>query len=239
MFKRLLSKIAGFRGAAGGNVAITFALATLPIVGMVGFAVDYSHANSVKAAMQAALDSTALMVSKNASTVSSSALQTEAATYFAALFTRREAKNITINATYTTTGGSTVTVTGSGNVPTAFLGVIGYNNIAVNGSATAKWGSARLRVALVLDNTGSMADSGKITALKTATTSLLTQLKLAATTNGDVYVSIIPFVKDVNVGASNYNASWIDWTDWNAANGTTSSVTTTSFCFNGTLRGRL
>ena len=235
MFERLFSKIVGFRGATGGNVAITFALATLPMIGMVGFAVDYSHANSVKAAMQSALDSTALMASKNASTVSSSALQTEAASYFAALFTRPEAKNITVNATYTTTGGSSVTVTGSGNVPTTFLGIIGYNNIAVNGSATAKWGSARLRVALVLDNTGSMADSGKITALKTATTSLLTQLKLAATTNGDVYVSIIPFVKDVNVGASNYNASWIDWTDWNAANGTTSSVTTTSFCFNGTL----
>ena len=44
-------------------------------------------------------------------------------------------------------------------------------------------------------------------------------LKSAATTNGDVYVSIIPFSKDVNVGASNYNASWIDWTAWDAANG--------------------
>src|SRR5262249_29690431 len=47
-----------------------------------------------------------------------------------------------------------------------------------------------------------------------------TQLKGAATTNGDVYVSIIPFAKDVNVGATNYNATWIDWTDWDANNGT-------------------
>ena len=37
-----------------------------------------------------------------------------------------------------------------------------------------------------------------------------------------VYVSIIPFVKDVNVGPSNYNASWIDWSDWNANNGSCS-----------------
>ena len=61
--------------------------------------------------------------------------------------------------------------------------------------------STRLRVALVLDNTGSMADDGKMTALKTATKNLLTQLKSAAVNNGDVYVSIIPFSKDVNVGA--------------------------------------
>lgn len=77
-----------------------------------------------------------------------------------------------------------------------------------------------------------MADSGKITALQTATKNLLTQLNSAATNNGDVYVSIIPFVKDVNLGASNYSASWIDWTDWNANNGSCSSgqYTTQSAC---------
>ena len=34
-----------------------------------------------------------------------------------------------------------------------------------------------------------------------------------AVNTGDVYVSIIPFVKDVNVGSSYSGASWIDWTD--------------------------
>ena len=41
---------------------------------------------------------------------------------------------------------------------------------------------------------------------------------------GDIYVSIVPFAKDVNVGASNYNAAWIDWTDWDADNGTCSAT---------------
>lgn len=208
-----------FSSARGGNVAITFALATLPIVGTVGAAVDYSHANQVKAAMQGALDSTALMLAKDAATVSNTQLQTNATNYFNALFTRPEAKNVVIAATYTATGGSKVVVNGSVDVPTAFVGIIGVNNITVNGSSTTSWGSARLRVALVLDNTGSMADDGKMTALISATNSLLTQLKNAASTDGDVYVSIIPFVKDVNAGASNYTANWIDWTDWDAKNG--------------------
>ena len=65
-----------------------------------------------------------------------------------------------------------------------------------------------------------------MSALKTATNNLLTQLHAAATTNGDVYVSIVPFAKDVNVDAANRNATWVDWTGWdgvtaNAATGST------------------
>jgi Flp pilus assembly protein TadG len=222
-----LRRTAGaFRTANGGNIAVTFALATLPVVGTVGFAVDYSHANSVKAAMQAALDSTALMLAKDAATVSTAQLQTNATNYFNALFTKPEATNVSVTATYTTTGGSKVVVNGTANVPTAFLGIIGYNNIPVTGSSTTAWGSTRLRVALALDNTGSMADDGKMTALKSATKALLTQLKSAAGTDGDVYVSIIPFNHDVNVGSTNYAANWIDWSDWEDDNGHDSSTTT-------------
>lgn len=220
--KRLRQHLGAFRRANAGNVAMTFALSSLPLVGTVGFAVDYSHANAVKAAMQAALDSTALMLSRDAATLSTADLQTKAKSYFDALFTRPEAKNVSITASYTTSGGSQLKVDGVAAVPTQFLGVIGYQNINVNGSATAAWGSSRLRVALALDNTGSMADDGKMPALKSATKSLLAQLQAAAGTNGDVYVSMIPFANDVNVGANNYNASWIDWADWDDDNTTTS-----------------
>jgi Flp pilus assembly protein TadG len=235
VWTRIARHVANLRRANAGNVAITFALSTLPIVGTVGFAVDYSHANAVKAAMQAALDSTALMLSRDAATLSSTDLQTKAASYFNGLFTRPEAKNITITASYTTTGGSQVRVNGAAQVPTSFLGVVGYQNINVGGTATAAWGSTRLRVALVLDNTGSMADDGKMTALKSATKSLLAQLQAAASTNGDVYVSIIPFSKDVNVGKANYAANWIDWDDWEDANG---SWQTTTTCSGTSRRGR-
>ena len=235
-WKNVRRALTAFPRARKGNVAITFALATLPVVGAVGFAVDYSHAKSVKAAMQAALDSTALMLAREAATDTNTQLQTNALKYFQALFNRPEAKSITITASYNASSGSQVIVNGSGLVPTSFLGVIGYQNITVNGTSTAKWGTSRLRVALVLDNTGSMADDGKITALKSATHSLLNQLQSAVTTNGDVYVSIIPFSKDVNVGAaSNYNGNWIDWDDWEAANG---SWQNTSSCSGHSSRGR-
>ena len=66
---------------------------------------------------------------------------------------------------------------------------------------------------------GSMASSGKMTALKTASQNLLTQLKSAAVTADDVYVSVIPFGKDVNVDPSNVNASWLRWDLWEEVNG--------------------
>ena len=99
----------------------------------------------------------------------------------------------------------------SGKLPTDFMGIMGKQNVPIGTSSTAVWGQARLRVALALDNTGSMASSGKMTALKTATHNLLTQLENAAFVDGDVYVSIIPFVKDVNVGSSNLAESWVKW----------------------------
>ena len=217
--RALVSILKSFASARRGNVAITFALATLPIIGGVGAAIDFSHANSVKTAMQSALDSTALMLARDAATLTNTQLQTKALSYFSALFTRPEAKNISISATYTASGGSQVVVNGSATVDTSVMAIAGYRQMPINGQSTSKWGSSRLRVALVLDNTGSMADNGKIDALKTATKNLLTQLSSAASVNGDVYVSIVPFVKDVNVGSSNNNANWIDWTDWDANNG--------------------
>jgi len=56
-----------FVGADDGNIAVIFCIALVPILGFVGAAVDYTRANSARSSMQAALDSTALMLSKDLS----------------------------------------------------------------------------------------------------------------------------------------------------------------------------
>ena len=48
-FDRLSKQVRRFRTAEPGHVVMTFALATVPIMGFVGSAVDYSRANSAKA----------------------------------------------------------------------------------------------------------------------------------------------------------------------------------------------
>ena len=89
-----------------GGITPMFALAIIPVVGLTGAAIDYSRANSVRSAMQAAADSTALMLSKDASTLTPSQLTTKATAYFNALFSRPDAKGLTITPVYSTTGGS-------------------------------------------------------------------------------------------------------------------------------------
>ena len=209
-----------------GSITPMFALAIVPVVGFVGASIDYSRANSIKAGMQSALDATALAMAKLAPTLTPTDLQTKSTAYFNAMFSHTDAKSMTITPTYTTAGGSQLTVSASASMDTAFMKLMGYSNLGIKSSSTVKWGNQRLRVALALDNTGSMNDDGKIGALKTATKSLLDQLKAAATNNGDVYVSIVPFSKNVKVDTSNYNASWLDWEDWDDDNGHDSSTTT-------------
>ncbi len=230
----LRSVLARFRAARGGNVVMTFALATIPIIGFVGAAVDYSHANSIKAAMQAALDATALAMSKTAGSLTDADLQQKSNTYFKALFTRPEATNVIISVSYDKQA-SSLTVSGTALMNTNVMGVVGFKQLTITGSSIVSWGTTKLQVALALDNTGSMMEYGKITALKTATHSLLTMLQAAATNPSDVQVAIIPFSKDVNVGTSNVNASWIDWTAWNAANASSSTSFSGSICYQGTL----
>jgi Flp pilus assembly protein TadG len=224
-----------FIGAKEGNIAVIFAIAAIPLISFVGAAIDYTRANSARSSMQAALDSTALMLAKDLSdgTITTAQINTKATAYFTALYTNTDAKSVAVNATYTasTSMGSTIAVTGSGMVTTDFMKVAGFPNLGFSTSSTSAWGNVRMRVAMALDNTGSMAQAGKMPALKTAAKSLIDQLSALAKNPGDIYISIIPFAKDVNMDASNYNQPWIDWTDWDAANGcSSSSYTTQSSC---------
>ena len=143
VWTKFRSALRAFRVARGGNVAITFVFATLPIIAGVGFAVDYSRANAVKVAMQAALDSTALMLSKEAATdTAGRSCKRTRRNISWPCSTAPEAKNVTVTANYTTTGG---TPGGRQRLPPMFpppfLAVIGCNTITVGNSSTAKWGS--------------------------------------------------------------------------------------------------
>jgi Flp pilus assembly protein TadG len=221
---RIREAASRFAGDNQGNIAVIFTIALVPLISFVGAAIDYSRASSARTSMQAALDSTALMLSKDLSggLITPSQISAKAQTYFTALYTNKDATSVAVTATYTASSsmGSTIQVNGTGSVATDFMKVVGYPNLNFSTSSTTAWGNVRMRVAMALDNTGSMAQDGKIGALRTAASNLVDQLSALAQSPGDVYISIVPFAKDVNVGASNYSQSWIDWTDWDAANGT-------------------
>ena len=194
-----------------GNIAVAFGLSILPVMTSVGATVDYARLSDARERMQNALDAAVLALSSEADGMTASAINTRALQLFNANFVANGVSNVAVTASYVRNGGATITARASGTVDIMVLNVIGVSSQTIAATAETNWSSTRLRIALALDNTGSMNASGKITALKTAATGLVDKLKAASSKPGDVYVSIIPFNRDVNVGSANRDANWLRW----------------------------
>jgi Flp pilus assembly protein TadG len=194
-----------------GNVAMIFLWCLVPLLASIGAAVDYARLADARELMQHSLDATVLALSSEAPKLTATQLNTRAVEVFNVNFPSGKADNVSVSATFTQTNGAVIAASASGTVPMTFLNLVGISSETLAVTSKSAWSSKRLRVALALDNTGSMAYSGKMSALKTATNNLLAQLQSQSTTSGDIYVSIIPFNRDINIGASNKDATWLYW----------------------------
>lgn len=178
-------------------------------------AVDYAQASRLQARLQSALDAAAVAASSRAAGKTGDQIRADALAFFAAQFNDPKVGTPPVTAVVTN---STLALRSTFEMPASFLPVIGINTVSVTAAAQTAWGITRLRVALALDNTGSMCSSGKMAALKTATLNLIEQLRGNSRNDGDVLVSIVPFAKVVNVGTAYRNASWINWDDATVCN---------------------
>jgi Flp pilus assembly protein TadG len=220
--RKFLGEIGRFRRDSSGNVAVIFLIALVPLLSFMGAAIDYSRASSARTAMQAALDSASLMIAKDLSsgTLKPADVSTKGLAYFTAMYVHKDAKNVKANATYTQASGrngSTVMLSASADIKTEFMQIIGFPTMGFNTSSTSTWGNSLLRVALVLDNTGSMCPNGncgKINDLKTASKNLVDKLGALAKASGDVMISVVPFASAVNVGTDKKDATWLRWDLW-------------------------
>jgi Flp pilus assembly protein TadG len=201
-----------------GNAAILFALALVPMVGATGAAVDYSMANSNKASMQKALDSTALALAK-LMPLTQAQLDTQGWQVFQASLGKISVALQPSDLVITTPGTGKLVLNVSGQYQPSISGVIGINSFPVGAHAEVTWGIKKLEVALALDNTGSMESNNKMVELKKAAKNLISILQKAAKNPGDVKVSIIPFHVQTKVGTANVNAAWLRWDLWESENG--------------------
>ncbi len=209
-----LRRLAGaLRADRAGNTTLVFALAVLPIFGSVGAAIDYSRASSARTAMQAALDATALMISKDALDLKSAQVQTKARSYFLAMFNHPEIKSVTAAFTLQihAPGDFTVLASSTGSMDTAFVRLLGVPQMPIKTTAQVRWGYRTLEVALALDNTGSMAQKNKLTELKAAVKLLLSTLKANSKTPDDTKIAIVPFNTVVNIGTAYATAPWLSF----------------------------
>lgn len=226
--------------ARRGNVAMIFAIVLVPVLITGGAGIDLARAMAVRTKLYAAVDAAALAVaSKNG--INQTQAQVLAQQYFNANYKLNNSFGTPADVTVNLVGQS-VTVSTQSDMPTTLMGIAGFQHVNLTASSNVVWGQTRIWVGLALDNTGSMCQTdtnpnagspcpnppsnSKIAALKTATHSLLTKFQSVAANPGDVQVSLIPFTKDVNVGASNYGEAWIDWTSWDASTGNSNGTCT-------------
>jgi Flp pilus assembly protein TadG len=166
--------IANFRFNKRGNVAIICALCAVPLVSAVGCVVDYSMASLIKTKLQAAADAATLATVSINSPIISTAKQmsgngtisggsTDAINYFNANLSSAPAdtgySGLTSSATVSKSGQVlTATITFSANVPTYFMKILGYSDLAVSGSSMASYTlPTYINFYLMLDVSGSMS----------------------------------------------------------------------------------
>src|SRR5256714_11137313 len=126
----LLKSCSEFKQNSEGSVASIFALALIPVVGLVGAAVDYSQANNVRTTLQARLDAALIAGARDGCT---NCTATALNTFNAGLASKGA---IDINPLFELTSTRSYTGTVTAKVPSNFLGVLGVSNIDVRVTGT-------------------------------------------------------------------------------------------------------
>jgi Flp pilus assembly protein TadG len=213
--------VAAFRRSTRANVAMIFGLSLVPLTVAAGTGLDLARGMLVHEELLTSLDAAALAVGGTPG-LSQTQMTALAQQYFNANY-KADSSYGTPTAVSVVTAGQTIKVSASVPMPTTLMSVVGYRTYTVNASSTVMWGQQKLWVSLVLDNTGSMTQADpktgttKMTALRSATHSLLNLLQSVAMSPGDVQVSITPFARDVKIGTTYASQTWLSWTDFLAA----------------------
>jgi len=204
-----------------GSAMPMIGLGIMALIGSTGIAVDMGRVQVAQSRMSNSLDAAGLAAGSNVSTVD---LNAEVTKYFNANFppsymgTQISSLTVTANDDLTN-----IVLDSTGQVPTTFMKIFGIHYVPISAHSVITRGSMGMELVLVIDTTGSMADSAgggqsKMTAAKTASASLLNIVFGNQDTQENLWVGMVPFSQSVNVGSS--RTSWMapDTYNW----GTTS-----------------
>ncbi|TGQ66691.1 MAG: hypothetical protein E5V49_05575 [Mesorhizobium sp.] len=206
-----------FWRSKSGNFALLLGMGLPAILSAVAFAVDVSTIMRAKSNLQNALDS-ANLASSHLGDLEITRNDAFDRYFQANIVGHGELANA--QATLTVDRGVNYVKTkavASADVNLNFAFLFGQNkHIVVDASAVES--NNQLEVVLVLDNTGSMAGA-RMTALRTATKSLLDTLEATKSPTRQVRASLVPFVTAVNVNGDGFDPSWIDMHGKSSTNG--------------------
>ena len=192
--------LASFLGCERGSAVVFVGVSLVILVAAAGLAFDAGRGYLIKARLSQAIDSAALAGGRSLSIGGGGDYAGQITKYFEANFPDGfmgaivSGPEISINA-----DGNQISVTASAAVPTTLMKVLDVDGMTVSANATVRRTIKGLEVAMVLDNSGSMDDFGKINDLKDAAQILVDILYGPNETVDDLYVSVVPFTGRVNL----------------------------------------
>lgn len=122
----ILAFLDRFRRSTGGNIAITFGIAALPLLATVGAGVDYSRISQQRTELQSELDAAVLAGARSTGTEIATA-----SSHF------RSQSGVSGATASFAVNGSQVTGTATATIPTTFMAVVGTRSVDITATATA------------------------------------------------------------------------------------------------------
>ncbi|MBZ8132659.1 pilus assembly protein [Afifella sp. IM 167] len=199
-----------YRSEEEGVVAILFALALIPLLGLAAGAVDFSRLNTMKAGVQHAADAAAIAGAKAARLEGVDAIETARQSYWANV---ARLGISTAPEPAITLGEGRITVTADDALPSSLLQVVGIPSLSYHALAAANIpGTANAEIVMVLDYSTSMQTSGKWGRMKDAAESFLAAFE--ENPDADAKIGFVPFSEFVYAPVSGRYLRGLASADW-------------------------
>ena len=200
-----------FKANQSGNVAMMFSVCLIAVVTAVGVAIDYSQLSKAQNLLQNQVDAAVLAASAESMDDWEITREQEIAT-------RKEIALGVLNGNgFDLTGiEPSVIITEQNTVlgraeleyQLAFGGLLGKKSVKLVAESESGLGVIKsVQMVLVLDNTLSMLQDGKMTALKTGAKDLINAIEESGSGS---QVALVPFARYVRIPPEEYTASWVE-----------------------------
>ncbi|MEL6858385.1 MAG: VWA domain-containing protein [Pseudomonadota bacterium] len=219
-----------------GNVIMILALSVIPIIAVVGSAVDISRIQTARMQTASLLDQAVLAAANLSYDDDPDTLVEEWMTSQISQF-GRNVDDLTVNVqSVVALNSKEVSATASLRVDTAIMHLFGREEVFIEVSASAIQSIPNIEIAMVLDISSSMRGN-RLTSLKAASTEFV-DIMLTDETEDTTSINVVPFGGTVNIGDSLFNkfavqttafGTVLDPTMWQYDIGT--SVETSAFRF--------
>lgn len=212
IYRFIKEEFRSFISNTQGVSAIIIALLAIPVFGAIGLSVDLGRAYVVKSKLATALDAAGLAAGRNIF-ANDAEIYADAQKYFDANFpvgymgtapVIMDANSITWDETR-----QVITLNVDADISTTFMNVLNFPTLTVGANTAINRENRGMELIMVLDNTGSMnyntSGTKRIVTLKKAAKNLVDILYGDDETKEKLWIGVVPYTTQVNVGPQNIN----------------------------------